>query len=288
MTNLYALCRPTGTAEVKRVRISQPVQAKIEGLFQGQAAAFLDGIDEEIEFGGDWKPDSDEILVIDAPDEATLITAALAANPMALPDIDAANFLGEQIKALFVSVQNGAHSQVLIQGFSAQQILARRFSLLLDGNMFRELTDPAFSLDNYIVAILEGGKLKFKNFHNVRRIFELSQFYQEASDQEIDAFCAHDSLHVADVAAFKEIADQTIRKMVHAISKTNVLSIYTADDIVAKAASLGLAINAGDGKIVVPNDRKSVKQLFRFLDDGIYQAPLTAKKYVTNSKRPLA
>jgi hypothetical protein len=224
MTNLYALCRRTGgPLEVKRVRLTQPVQAKIEGVFQGQATAFLDGISEEVEFGGDWKPDADEILVIDAPAEADIITAALAANPVSLPDVDATNFLGEGIKGLFISVQNGGRTQVLIQLFSAQQILARRFSLLLDGNTFKELTEPAFTLDNYIAAILEDGKLKFKNFRNVKRIFELNQFYQEASDQQIEAFCKHDSLHVADIDAFKAMADEPLRKMVHAIGKTKVL-----------------------------------------------------------------
>jgi hypothetical protein len=38
----------------------------------------------------------------------------------------------------------------------------------------------------------------------------------------------------------------------------------------------------------MPTDRKSIKQLLRFLDDGIYEASLTAKRYITNSKRPLA
>ena len=61
MANLFALCRPQNHLIVKRVKITQPVQAKIEGVFQAQAAAFLDGVTEEVEFGGDWKPDSDEI-----------------------------------------------------------------------------------------------------------------------------------------------------------------------------------------------------------------------------------
>lgn len=285
--NLFALCRPAQQLEVKRVSLTQPVQAKIEGIFQAQAAAFLDGVTEEVDFGGDWKPDPDEILVIDAPAEAEAINAAIIANPVALANIDAANFEQEAIKGLFVVMQNGGQSRVLIQAFSAQQILQRRFSLMLDGNTFKELTEPAFTLDNYIAAIMEGGKLKFKSFFNVKRIFQLSQFYQEASDQQIDGFCAHASLEVADVAAFKAVADQSIRKMVHAIVKTKILDNYPVDDIAAKAAALGLAITLNGGKLVVPTERKDIKILFRFLDDGIYQAPLSATKYVTNSKRPL-
>jgi hypothetical protein len=286
MVNLLALCRHGGRLHVKRVNLVQTVQEKLAGLFHAQANAFLDGISEEVEFGGDWKPDADEILVIDAPQEVSVITDALNGNLVELPSIDAANFIGENIKALFVAVATGAGTRVLLQMFTAQQILARRFSLLLEGNSFKELTAPAFTLDNYLVAIIEDGKLKFKNFHNVKRIFELTQFYEEASDQEIDAFCGHESLVVADITTFKAVADQPIRKMIHAISKTNVLDNYPVDDIAAKAASLGVKIETKDGKIIVPTDRKSMKYMFRFLDDGIYEASLSLNKYITNSKRP--
>jgi hypothetical protein len=286
MTNLFSLCRINRELIVKRVSLVQPVQAKLEGLFQAQANAFLDGVSEEVQFEGDWKPDADQIMVIDAPQEVAVIYQALANNVIGLPVLDAANFIGENIKALFVPVKNGASTRILIQAFNAQQILSRRFLLLLDGNSFKELTEPAFTLDNYLVAILEDGQLKFKNFHNIKKVFELNQFYQEASDQEIDTFCGHESLFVADVAAFKTVADQPIRKMVHAITKTNVLSNYQVPDIINKAAALGLDIQSQDGKLVVPLDRKSMKYLFRFLDDGIYEASLTSTRYITNSKRP--
>jgi hypothetical protein len=200
--------------------------------------------------------------------------------------LDAINFQSEAIKALLTVTQNG-HKRILIQLFTAQQILARRFSLVLDKDTFKELTEPAFTLDNYLVAILEDGKLKFKSFFNVKRIFQLNEFYQEATDQEIATFCAHDSI-TADVTTFKGISDQIIRKLVHAVTKANVLATYGVTDIVDKAASLGITLNVADDKIVMPSDRKTVKQILRFLDDGIYEASLTAKRYITNSKRPLA
>jgi hypothetical protein len=119
-------------------------------------------------------------------------------------------------------------------------------------------------------------------------VFQLNQFYQEASDQQIDGFCSHDSLLVGDVGSFKSVADQGIRKLVFAISKTEILDQVVVGDIATKANSLGLNVQVEDGKIVMPTDRKSIKQLLRFLDDGIYEASLTAKRYITNSKRPLA
>jgi hypothetical protein len=214
MANLFALCRSGGgVLQVKHVSVTQPVQDKIEGIFQQQAAAFMDGVTEEIEFGSDWKPDADEILVMAAPEEAAVMTQALDGTVIEQPVLNAANFVGEGIKGIFTSVGEAAARRVLIQLFSAQQILARRFSLLLDGDTFKELTAPAFTLDNNLVAIIEDGKLKFKSYHLVKRIFKMTQFYQEATDQQIDAFCAHPNLEIGDISAFKAVADEGIRKL---------------------------------------------------------------------------
>jgi hypothetical protein len=208
MANLFALCRPNGSLQIKRVSVTQPVQDKIEGVFQQQATAFFDGVAEEIDFGSDWKPDPDEVLVMETPNEAAAIVQALDGDAIGLPIVNAANFVGEGIKALFIAVGSGASRRVLMQLFTAQQILARRFSLLLDGDTFKELTAPAFTFENNLVAIIEDDKLKFKSFHLVKRIFQLNQFYQEASDQQIDSFSSHLSLNVESVAAFKAVADQ--------------------------------------------------------------------------------
>lgn len=288
MTNLLAACRENGQLVVKRVRVTQPVQQKIEGVFQALDIAFTSDVSDEIDFAGDWKPEDDELLVIDTPAEATALVTAASGNALALPDIDTANFANEGIRALFVGRQVGASTKVLIQNFSAQQVLNRRFTLLQDGNSFKELTEPAFSLGNGLTAIIENGKLKFKSFHNLKKIFDLSAFYQAATDQELDAFCGHGSLAVADVAAFRGTADQTVRKLVHTIAKSGTLDRHDVNTIAQKAVGLGLALNVVAGKLVVPTDRKEIKTLLRFLDDGVYEASLSQVRYQTNSKRPLA
>jgi hypothetical protein len=287
MTNLLALCKPPNDGlTIKRVQITQPVQDVIGGLFQQQAIEFLEGIEEEVAFGGDWKPDTDEILVLDAPNEVALMQAALA-NPVGLPTVAAANFMNESIKGLFVGAGNGAGARILIQSFTAQQLLTRnRLALIHDGNTFRQVTEPSFTLDNKLVAIAENGRLQFKSFHLLKRIFALDEVYRVATDQEIDSFCGHASLEVADLNAFKGAADQIIRKLVHAVAASNILGQCTVADIEAKAASLDLALQVANGKDVMPADRQQIKQLLRFLDDSIYEASLSAKRYVTNSKRP--
>ncbi|WP_437871998.1 Kiwa anti-phage protein KwaB-like domain-containing protein [Methylorubrum extorquens] len=285
MVNLFAICRNIDGLEVKRVVLDQTVQTKIEGVFTGQASAFLDGITDEVPFGSDWRPDADEILVMDTPPEAQFILDEITGDITALNTLDAKNFIGENIKALVVATGPEGSKRLLMQLFSAQQILSRRFLLMLEKDTFVELTEPTFTLDNYLVAIVENGKLKFKSYHLVRRIFALSHLYQEATQQQIEEFCAHESLHVADIARIKELADEPIRKLVHAVHKSNVMTQYGVDDISKASTSVGLNIDLVGGKILFPDNKKDIKILLRFLDDGIYVAPLTSKLWMTNSKR---
>jgi len=236
MANLFALCRAVDRLEVKRVALSRPVQAKVAAIFEGQAQAFLKGVDEEVAFGSEWKPDEEQILVMDTPNEAAAVAHNLT-NPLALPPLTANGMT--QIVALAMYVGNDGAARLLVQRFTLQQVLSRKaLTLMLSGETFNELTDAAFTLANGLAAIIEGGKLKFKNFSAVKRIFSLKEYYQAATDQQIETFCAHDSLSVSDVEAFKRISDQTMRGLVHALTKTNVLSHYPAGDIASKAKSL--------------------------------------------------
>lgn len=104
---------------------------------------------------------------------------------------------------------------------------------------------------------------------------------------EIDAFCNHDRIEVADTVAFKAAADQTIRKLIHAISATETLTANDAATIAEKAAQFGISLTVNNGKIVLPAERHALKVICRFLDNAIYEGALDAVRYQSNSKRAL-
>lgn len=284
--NLFAACRINGALVAKRIRLDQAVQQQIETVFNQQEAEFRDGITSEVDFDGSWTPDDDEFLTIALPQEASIFTDTLNANPVAIPDIDTANFEAEGIKGIFTGVAVNGAMKVLVQRFSPQQILSRRFSLLQNGNAFRRLSDPAFSLDTGLTCIIESGKIKFRSFHKLRAVISLLDVYRAATDQEVQNFAAHAHFEVADAAAFIATADQTIRKLVHAISNGGVLNNYKLVQIKTACKAVGMVVTVNNGKLMMPTERAEIKKLLRFLDDGLYQAPLTGVRYVTNSKRP--
>ena len=285
--NLFVACRVGNELIAKRVRIDFSVQQAIEDVFTDQERQFRNGVTDEVEFDGSWKPEENEVLVMDIPQDAQVFVNTIIVNAVAIPELDTASFDHENIKALFTgSVNNGA-TKVLIQQFSPRQVLSRRFSLLQDGNAFRRMTDQAFSLDNSLACIAEDGKLKFKSFHKMRSVANLGDTYRVATNQEVQKFADHASFEVVDQAAFLETSDQISRKLIHAINRSGRLDTHTVPQIELAAKAVGIEINTNGGRIVMPTNRAEVKRLLRFLEDGLYEAPLSGQRYITNSKRPV-
>lgn len=283
--NLFAACRPNGCLMAKRVRLDASVQQEVEAIFRDQEDEFREGVTSEVPFDGSWSPDDDEFLTIDIPQEAAIFEATVNANAMSVQDINTAAFGGESIKALFVGVTAGGATKVLVQRFTSQQVLERKFALFQQGNAFRKLTEPAFSLDSALTCIIEGGKIKFKSQQKLRSIINMVEIYRAATEQEVQTFAGHASLAVADVAAFVAATNQTTRKLIHAVTNNQVLDLYQPVAIQAAAQGTGLIINVQNGKIVMPADPAEIKALLQFLNENRYLGPLSGQPFVTNSRR---
>ena len=96
--------------------------------------------------------------------------------------------------------------------------------------------------------------------------------------------------------SFKGNADSIIRKKVALLQKNEVLKDLSVTDIQNVINSfnqdlpvehhINITVNAM-GKLVVPQDKKQLKELIRFLDEDYVTAPLTKRKCLTNSKQYL-
>ena len=287
--NLFAVCLENSELVVKHVRLNNDVQQAVVELFDDQERQFRASGMREIEFDGSWKPDEDEVLTLDILEDklgdVKAFVDTIEVNVIAIPDLDARNFDQQQIRALFTGTTQDGKTKVLIQQFSTRQLLSRKFSLLQDGNTFRKLSDTAFTFDSSLTGIAEDGKLKFKSFHKMRTIVNLSDVYREATDQEVLNFGDHPTFEVVDRDEFVRLADQPIRKLIHALMRSNTLDEYDAAAIESGANTVGINVSARNGKVVMPTRLGEIKQFLQFLDDGLYKAQLTGHRYVTNSKR---
>jgi hypothetical protein len=283
--NLFAACRVDGELIAKRVRLDAAVQQGVEDVFENQEREFRADVTEEVPFEGSWKPDADEFLTIDIPEEAEVFERTIRGNATAVPDIDTGHFMEEGIKALFTGRVRHGHAVVLVQRFTSQQVLSKTFSLFQHGNSFRQLTDTAFTFDSKLTCIVEEEKIKFKSLFNLRSIINMTDLYREATDQEVRDFGSHRRLYIADMQGFLANTSQTSRKLIHAITGSGVLNSYTPQQIQQAAQPTGLALNIEQGRLAMPMTGPEVKKVLQFLNESRYLGPLSQQPYVTNSQR---
>ncbi|WP_061012073.1 Kiwa anti-phage protein KwaB-like domain-containing protein [Photobacterium leiognathi] len=288
--NFFALIKDeTGKSDVKRIRVKGALQTSLVDLFDKQLVCFNDGVDTEIVFNGDWKPDSNELLVLNDVEEAKIMVDAINANASSFHDLQLSKFSSEPIKAIFTGFKENEEVTVLVQKFSSRQALSLSQIPIIKmqkGNIFVHATEDIFTLDNKLVAIIIGNKTKFKSFHNARMVFNLTNYYQEATDADLKAICRHPSLEVEDDDSFIENADSQVRKMVHTISSTSLLDNYSVIDIQSAAESFpNVPVKVNQGKLVLPTDKRELKEVLHFLLEDIYKGPLSGSNYLTNSKR---
>lgn len=290
--NFFAFIKgDSGSCQIKRIRVNQQLQIELVKIFEAQRVGFEKGVDTEVPFNGDWKPGSNEVLTIDGIAESKMMSDAINVNASSFSDVNIANFVSEPIKAIFTGVTTGGLTKVLVQKFSSRQALSLNQLPLIKmqtGNTFVKMAEDVFTIDNKLVAVIESNRTKFKSFHNARMVFELSGFYREATDDDLTKMAQHASIEIADLARFIAEADSQVRKMVHAIDRSGLLDNYSIGQVSTAAAGFpDIPVVVNNGKILLPENKKELKEVLHFLLEDIYKGPLSGSDYLTNSKRAL-
>ena len=281
--NLYAYCKQDGVPQVKHIPVTRDVQNILNDVFGQQEQEFRDTRTNAIEFDGNYKADDNEYLTLEATDEIESMTSSSNRNTTSLDKIDTENFSDERIKALFVRRED----KLLIQRFTSLQLLNRRDpSFWLTKNTFQRISTPAFTIGSRLCCIIENNLIKFDSFTSLRAIFDLKDFYQEATDADIEKIVAHGSIDIPDLENFKKYASQTVRKLIYKVLHSEILDGYKVDTTQEKAKEIGIDLEVQSGKIVLSCDNRENRKILSFLDESYFESNLTGNKYVTNSKRP--
>ena len=117
-------------------------------------------------------------------------------------------------------------------------------------------------------------------------MFEVDDYFKEATATEVKAFAAHPMLVTADAAAFEAAASSTVRRKIALIVQSGILDKHSVATIIATAKPFKVDIQLdANGKIILPESPSDLRKLLRFLDEDYYESPLTQTQYVSNSKR---
>jgi len=134
--------------------------------------------------------------------------------------------------------------------------------------------------------------LYFRDFFYARQIFDLSSYYQEATDSDIQKFAEVAEVRVADLEKFKLASDTWIRRKIWLIQQSTILQEVPMAKLKEVAAGFDLTIESETGedgveRIVIPEERRDIKNLLRYLDEDYYKSSLTSRSFRTNSKKLL-
>ncbi len=293
---LFAITDSEIPTRIIKIDIDAPAQTVVENLFRTQRSEFVNEDIEEIEFCASYNVQDGEIFSINPFDDEIGIINAIE-RPDAVPVWDPDDVSVHYFKALFTGepASNGNPTQVWLQCFDRRQIINNEKSFFQvvtqPGNRFSVSTRPGFSLSDRLTAILVGDKLLFKSFFMLRRFFNMEEYFNEATREDLDNFIGNDIFHVENAEGFMTFADSAIKKKVSLIINSGILNDQPIENLIECAQKIGYQLGItnvnGDNKITMPNSKREVKQLLYFLDQGYFNSIITNELMLTNSKRPI-
>lgn len=274
--------------QVRRIPLSRDVQGELRTLFDEQRAEFFAGCSEEVPFEANYTPEDYELLFIQDFQLPDPMKSALQ-NPLTVDRLNVKELV--EIRGFFTG--DAEAREVSLQVFDKRHLISTRgFSIVLDKNTFRKLGDAGLTLDTKLTAALREGRLFFRSFALARRLFDLSRYFREATDQDLTSFASHQAVVFEDPGSLPANADSFVRKKVALIVQSGILDKVRPADIVASAEKeFGLKFQVQtvgkQEKLVFPSAKKPLKQLLRFLDGDYLTFVVTGGRYLSSSKRRL-
>ncbi len=284
--NLFAILDDSDSS-ISRIPLTGALQKEIPLLFNEQKQSFVYN-KQERDFCGSYKVDSDELFIIKNYPIDIAISEAIQ-NPLVLPILDLTNQVS--LKAIFTGSWDD-NKLIYFQVTDAAKLLKQKVTLINANSTFTKLTEPGIILPNKLSAIYDNGKLLFQSYHNTKRFLDLLSYFREATDAEIDVFLAHDLFDFEDKESFKDNADSIVRKKIALLLTNNILEKITIPELESVAGELNSVVNEENKinlrisgcKLIIPKDKKDLKELIRFLDEDYFTTPFTKRKCLTNSK----
>lgn len=273
--------------DLLQIPLHQTLQNSLAMDWQSQYDQFRDNA-REIDFDAGYQPENDECFCLtdyEPPDWLGRVGSDTVVNLDMISDRE------ELIDSITGTVgfarKEDGQDLTLFQNFTPSQILRPHRSLLLQGNTYRQTERPGLTLDRKLSAVYLSAerKLLFRSFRTVNTFLPLTEFYKEASEQEIREILKHKLFAPEDPEALVAGANQWFRKRAAMLKDSGVLDLFTAKKIQSRSTGYDVSIKISNGKIVFPSDRLAAKKLLQFLNEELFRGAITETLYETNSKR---
>lgn len=266
---------------IRKVLLTDEAVQDIVALWERSYPQFISEDITEVEFDGSYKPDKGEVLFVtmdlprcfsDIPDNTNNY------NEISIP--------GDSIKTVCL-YHNGNY---FFQNFMNNYIVkASNIPLIWSNNTFKKFDEKkAFTIEEVVNAIYHSGKLYFRSYASARQIFDLSIFYTEATNMDIDNVFGEAVFAGTDCEWMKDNCDSVMRKQIKSIEESGILANLniTTNKFKSWAKKAGIPEEVyNTGSLVFPKNKKVCKIILSFLNDDIFEGHFTKSIYLSNSKR---
>lgn len=306
---LFGIFRCKEGNYIERIQVSNDIDEYLNEVFRSQCEDFFANGKEKYEikefYPGD--PNSDEVISRIDFDDVDGLQKAIA-SPTTTPICDLDEDLRNLVAIFMKHPKN--EGQVLIQLVENRRLLLPKSGwlifkklqekgvvagadMLLSPNAKGTLVDAdncGIKLDNKITAVFDSGTLFFKSYFQINKIFDLSDYLVEATDDTVKEFLALDCIDGGEnVAEVLESLTKLQRKRIAKVMVLGFVKKYSATEIAsrAKGAKLNIRIEVENGKIKLPSSSRDRTTLLQFLANGIMKSYLDDDNdYEVGSMRP--
>jgi hypothetical protein len=281
MLNLFVLVDDKDSP-VRRIPLTRGLQSQVTKYLSPQINTFPEGR-EKVGFSGQYTADETQIFCIEGYKlDASIMD--IIEHPLKCEILDLRK-LKHRIVAIFTGKCTRSQKLAAFQSFDPRKMLSKGFTLINSGDTYTKLEDPGITLQENLTALYAHGELLFHSYHNTRHFLDLSDYYREATDADVARFASNRMLFISDRDMFMGNVDSIIRKKITLLQKNRVLGKVSAKKLQDTAKHFGVPIRLkNSGKIVVPDSKKELIQLLRFLDEDYFDTVLTKRRCLTNSK----
>ena len=264
----------------KMMLTDEAVQSIVELWVQSYHRFISDDI-EQIEFSGSYNPGKEEVLYVTMP-----LPDSFADIPNNTNNYNEVAIPGDRIKTVCLYHDGDYYFQNFMNNYILK---ATNIPLIWSNNTFKIFDEQkAFTIEEAVNAIYHDGKLFFRSYVSARQIFDLSEFYTEATNADIDNVFGDPVFMGTDCEWMKENSDSVMRKQIKSIEESGILAglDVTKRTFKSWAKKAGIPdVVYNTGRLIFPKNKKECKVILSFLNDDIFEGHFSKSIFLSNSKR---
>ncbi|HWF62666.1 MAG TPA: hypothetical protein VN666_20495 [Nitrospira sp.] len=270
-----------------RIPLHQNLQTTLSERWEQQYTEFLSNI-TEVQFDAGYNLEKHERFRLSdyqLPDWLRSETSLTIHNQ---DSISANDHFIDSIRSVVAFARNEQKQEVvLFQKFIRSHVIKPGNSLFLQDDTYKSVQRPGLTLETKLSALYftTHAKLLFHTFRTANSFLPLTDFYEEASEQDIREVLGHARLAAEDPDALAVGASQWFCKRFALLKNSKILDKFTAKEIKAHSKGYDVDVQVKGNKIVFPAEKEAAKRLLQFLNEELFRGPITETLYEMNSKR---